>query len=447
MSEKLSPTSVSVKVDEKAQELETVVSLLAEDTEAFPEGGVHAWIVLVGTTSGFFATFGYVNSWGVFQAYYQEKLLHSSTPSEISWIGSIQVRVLRGEPAVPHRESPKHAMIFLPAVLVGHLFDIGYYRFPFLVGSLLVVLTTLLVPECKQYWHFMLCQGFGVGIGSGLMFCTMFTIVTHWFKRRRGFALGFTCFGGAIGATVQPIILRQLISKLGFPWAMRILAFILLLMLVVTNLSIKRRLAPNKTPGGLLGLQTYHNIPFVVFNICSFITGLGLFTMLTYISSSAIEFGISPNFAFYLVAIINFSSGIGRVTSGVLGDYYGPMNIMTIMTAIAGCATIAWPFCRTIARITGISVLYGFSSGAWLALIGSAVGQMGDIEDLGRRLGALNTVAGIATLCGPPISGLFVESRLGFISVGAFAGDALLVGACLIFVSRLFAAPGLWRKY
>ena len=57
-----------------------------------------------------FSTFGYVNAWGVFQAYYEETLLKDSSPSNMrvmfhhchsncwhdilcrAWIGSIQVR-------------------------------------------------------------------------------------------------------------------------------------------------------------------------------------------------------------------------------------------------------------------------------------------------------------------------------------------------------------------
>ncbi|KAJ6468798.1 major facilitator superfamily domain-containing protein [Mycena sanguinolenta] len=417
---------------DKEEEIDTatVASLVHDDADDFPDGGLKAWIVLFANVMGFFSTFGLVNSWGVFQAYYQQKLLHHSTPSEISWIGSVQ-----------------HAMIFVPAVLVGRLFDIGYFRIPFAGGSLLIVLTTFLVPECKVYWHFMLCQGFGVGIGSGLMFCTMITMVTHWFKKRRGFALGVTCFGGAIGATVQPIILRQLIAKVGFPWAMRTLGFILSVLLILTNLCIARRLPPVKTLGGILGLHVFGRNAFSAFCVCTFITFLGLFTMLTYISSSAIAFGISPNIAFYFVAVANFSSGIGRVTSGLLGDRFGAMNIMTILTAVAGGSTIAWPFCRTIPSMVGISILYGFSSGAWLALIGSAVGQMGSIDDLGRRIGAINTVAGIGAVCGPPISGLFADSKLGYIAVGYFAGSAILVGSSLIFVSRWIAVPHFWRKF
>ncbi|KAJ7459402.1 MFS general substrate transporter [Mycena galericulata] len=416
--------------DSKEEDADIITSLVQPDVDDFPDGGLKAYIVLCGASVGFFSTFGYVNSWGVFQAYYQQKLLHHSTPSEIAWIGSIQ-----------------HAMIFLPAVIVGRLFDTGHYRIPFAAGGLLIIITAFLVPECKVYWQFMLCQGFGVGIGCGLMFCTMITVVSHWFKKRRGFALGVTSGGGGLGATVFPVLLRQLIVRVGFPWAMRTVGFILTFMLVIVNVCIARRLSPVKAPGGLLGLHVFRSSAFAVLCICTFIVFLGLFTMLTYITSSALVFGISANFAFYLVSVVNFSAGVGRIVSGILGDNFGAMNIATIMTALAGVSTFAWPFCRTVPSITVISILYGFTSGAWIALIGCVTGQLGGIEDFGRRIGIINTVAGIGTLCGPPISGLFESTALGYTAVGYFAGSALLLGSACLFVSRLLAAPGVWRKF
>jgi len=416
--------------DSKEDEAHIIPSLTQSDVDDFPDGGLKANVVLCGAVIGFFATFGNVSLWGVFQAYYQQTLLHHSTPSEIAWIGSVQ-----------------QAMIFFPALVVGRLFDIGYYRLPFAAGGLLIVLTTFLVPECKVYWHFMLCQGFGVGIGCGLMFCTMITIVTHWFKKRRGFALGVTSAGGALGATVFPILIRQLIVRIGFPWAMRTQGFILLFFLVIANGCIARRISPVKAPGGLLGLYVFRSSAFTVLCISTFILFLGLFTTLVYITSSAIVFGISPNFAFYLVAIVNFSSGVGRIVAGILGDRFGAMNVTIIMTALTGVTTITWPFCRTVPSIIVIAILYGFTSGAWVALIGSIVGQMGGIEDIGRRIGAINTVGGVGAVCGPPIAGLFASTALGYTAVGYFAGSAIFVGAASMAVSRLLAAPGLWQKY
>ncbi|KAJ7054654.1 major facilitator superfamily domain-containing protein [Mycena amicta] len=396
-------------------------SIASADSESsFPEGGLRAWIVL----------FGYVNSWGVFQAYYKQKLLHGSTTSEIAWIGSAQ-----------------HAMIFIPSVLIGRLFDIGYFRIPYASGSALIVITTFLIPECKVYWHFLLCQGFGIGIGCGLMFCSMLSVVTHWFEKRRGLALGATSGGGALGATVLPILIRQLIIRVGFPWAMRTTGFVLLILLAVSNACVARRLPPVKISGGILGLHAFRYLPFTLLTLGGFLTLLGLFTMLTYISSSAISFGINSNYAFYLVAITNFSSFFGRVFCGMLGDRFGPMNISCIMVTLTGVATILWPLCRTIPSITVIACIYGFTSGAWIALIGPMVGQMGSIKDIGRRIGALNTIGGLSTICGPPISGLFADSKMGYKAVGYFAGSTLIVGTAVVFMARLIAAPGLLRKF
>ncbi|KAJ7480328.1 hypothetical protein B0H11DRAFT_2193869 [Mycena galericulata] len=176
--------------------------------------------------------------------------------------------------------------------------------------------------------------------------------------------------------------------------------------------------------------------------------------------SDPIVFGISPNFAFYLVAVVNFSACVGRNVSGILADNLGDhiifesrlssitgaMNITTIMTALAGATTIAWPFCRTIPSITVISILYG--SGAWFALIG----QMGGIEDIGRRIGVINTIAGIgANACDCvdyPDSASRIPCRHGMRAADPWiVWSALLLGAIFMAISRHLAAPGVWRKY
>ncbi len=45
--------------------------------------------------------------------------------------------------------------------------------------------------------------------------------------------------------------------------------------------------------------------------------------VLTYISVSAAAYGISPDVAFYLVSIVNASSGFGRIVAGICVDRYG----------------------------------------------------------------------------------------------------------------------------
>ena len=64
-----------------------------------------------------------------------------------AWIGSVQ-----------------YALVFLPGLIFGRLFDIGYFRIPFLTASSVLVICTFLIAECTQYWHFMLCQGLAIGV-------------------------------------------------------------------------------------------------------------------------------------------------------------------------------------------------------------------------------------------------------------------------------------------
>jgi len=113
----------------------------------FPDGGLRAWLVVVGAMCTTFTTFGFVNSWGIFQEYYQQHLLKQTPPSNIAWIGSMQ-----------------YALIFLPGILVGRLFDLGYFRSVLMSSSALLVFSTFLVAECKEYWQFLLCQGFAAGV-------------------------------------------------------------------------------------------------------------------------------------------------------------------------------------------------------------------------------------------------------------------------------------------
>jgi MFS family permease len=59
---------------------------------------------------------------------------------------------------------PQYSLVFLPALLVGRLFDLGYHKIPLVCASALFILATFLTAQCTQYWHFLLCQGFAIGV-------------------------------------------------------------------------------------------------------------------------------------------------------------------------------------------------------------------------------------------------------------------------------------------
>ncbi|KAJ6462101.1 monocarboxylate permease [Mycena sanguinolenta] len=381
----------------------------------FPDGGLRAWAVVLGAFCTFFATFDRILSFGCFlnsgrQAGFSIPILTITHVPTSAWIGSVA-----------------RCMIFLPGVLVGRLSDLGYFQATFATGSVLIIIGTFLIPVCTLYWHFLLCQGFMIGIGYGLTYGPCVTIITHWWKRKRAFAFGVASSGAAVGGVFFPVALRNIIPRVGFSWTLRIMGFILILTFGVANLCLVRRLPPHKAAGGLFGLHVFRNPAFSAWALSAFLGLFGAFSVGAYVTSSAVSYGISSNIAFYFVAMGPHFSVLyfSVLCSCCLLHVPGTMNVLIPTTISIGIITIVWPFCGTVASLSVISVLYGFTLGAFGALVLVPIAAMGGTEDLGRRMGIINTVLGLGTLCGAPLEDLLTATSLGFKAVGYFSGELM----------------------
>ena len=61
-----------------------------------PDGGLRAWTVVAGATLTLFSSFGVVNSYGVFQSYYNTSRLTQEGESVLALLGAIQLACLYG---------------------------------------------------------------------------------------------------------------------------------------------------------------------------------------------------------------------------------------------------------------------------------------------------------------------------------------------------------------
>jgi hypothetical protein len=66
------------------------------DPHTPPDGGLVAWLVILGCWCASFCSFGWLNSVGVFQEYYQNDLLREYSTSTVSWIPSLEVFFMLG---------------------------------------------------------------------------------------------------------------------------------------------------------------------------------------------------------------------------------------------------------------------------------------------------------------------------------------------------------------
>ena len=125
---------------------------------------------------------GVVNSFGVYQTYYSTGILSSETPSNISWIGSIQAFLL-----------------LLVGIATGPIYDAGHFQILIRLGSFLTVFGLMMTSISTEYYQVMLAQGICVGLGSGCLFVPSFAIIPQYFSSRKALATGIAASGSSLG--------------------------------------------------------------------------------------------------------------------------------------------------------------------------------------------------------------------------------------------------------
>ena len=74
------------------------------DPNDFPDGGLQAWLVVLGGFCTVFASFGWINCIGIFQAYYEAHQLSEYSSSTVAWIPSTESFFMFFCVGVPHHD-------------------------------------------------------------------------------------------------------------------------------------------------------------------------------------------------------------------------------------------------------------------------------------------------------------------------------------------------------
>jgi len=61
-------------------------------------------------------------------------------------------------------------------LIVGRLFDLGYFRALFMTSGFLLVVATFLAAQCTEYWQFLLSQGIMAGVSFVPCYSTSFVV-------------------------------------------------------------------------------------------------------------------------------------------------------------------------------------------------------------------------------------------------------------------------------
>ncbi|KAJ5273737.1 hypothetical protein N7478_008862 [Penicillium angulare] len=382
-------------------------------------GGLHAWMNVVALFCIFVNTWGILTTYGAFQEYYQTVLLSDQSPSAISWVGSIQA-----------------TLIPMVGIVSGPLVDSGYLRPLMVIGSFLTVLGLMMTSLATEYYQILLAQGFCIGLGGGISYIPALAVVSTSFTTKRPIAIGCASIGSSVGAVIFPVIFRQLQPKIGFPWAVRCIGFVSLLMAIIACSILCRQPGQKSRARSIVDWSAFREPSFMLFSLSLTCVMLAYYVPIFYVASyGRTVINTTTSLSFYMVAIVNGSSVVGRVVPNLLVGYVKPIAMLIFSVTASAIAMFTWIATSNTPGFIVWACYWGILSGVLVTAPSSIVAHpvfCPNPNYMGTRLGMMWGISSFGALAGTPIAGALVNLDTGsFLQAQVFAG-CVMIGAMLM---------------
>ncbi|EHK43755.1 hypothetical protein TRIATDRAFT_293107 [Trichoderma atroviride IMI 206040] len=423
---------IDFKLHFKIEELDGIEKLSRHALDSYPDGGLEAWLVVLGGWCALVCTFGLINSVGVFEQYYVSGPLKEYNQSTVSWILS--------------------ALVFLQIFcgsIFGLMFDNYGPRWLLWGGSVTFIFGLMMLSFSTEYYQIFLSQGIVSAIGSAAVFHAAMSSIASWFQKNRAAAYGVLVTGSSFGGLFWPLMMDKLIAKIGFPWMMRVMSLIFMFLLAFACLTIKTRLPPKPRRFVVKEyLDNLKDIRLAVTSVAAFFFMLGMFLPFNYVLLQAEKAGFSPTLIPYLLPILNAVSIFGRLLSGVAADKVGRFNMMVSLTFFSALVClVVWIPIKSVAGIIFFVSIFGFASGGFIGICTALVAQISDISQIGTRVGTLFAIESVGALIGSPIGGAIVAAQHGdYLGLQLFCGCSMMMGSILFVWARYIQVGFMFTK-
>lgn len=174
-------------------------------------------------------------------------------------------------------------LVFLIGAVSGRALDAGYFKAILVLGCSLQVLGATLTSFATHFWQIFLAQGLCSGIGHGILFSPVISLLSTYFSRRRVMAVSLAACGAATGGMIFPAIAYSCLQSIGFPWTVRVMALVMLINSIYIVLVTRTRIPPRKL-GPLIEIRAFKELPFTLFTVGCFIELWGLYFAYFFVS-------------------------------------------------------------------------------------------------------------------------------------------------------------------
>ncbi|RDW84097.1 uncharacterized protein DSM5745_04423 [Aspergillus mulundensis] len=390
--------------------------------EKYPDGGLQAWLVVLGSWCAMVPSMGLLNTFGVLHAWTSKHQLSTYSESKIGWIFGTYAFFL-----------------YFGAAQIGPIFDARGVLPVVLPGSIGLIISIFTFAQSTAYYQILLSFSVLGGLSSCCLFTPAISAIGHWFDVNRGLATGIACTAGGLGGVFFSLIILYVGPALGFAWAMRVIGIISAVLCALACLLLKTRLPRNTKAGMAVDFGALREKGYGLTTAAIWLVEFAAFVPYAYIVSYGLYADMPQDLGYLLCVFLNVGAIPGRALPGILADKLGRFNVMACTAIACGICTLALWYCAGTNQgaIIAYAVLYGFWSGAAISLTPVCISQVCKMEDYGKRNGTTFTLVSVGTLTGIPMAGAIQESQDGgFKGLIIFGGVLYLAAAAVFALAR-----------
>jgi MFS family permease len=263
------------------------------------------------------------------------------------------------------------------------------------------------------------------------------TLISNWFDRKRGLAMGITLagigFGGFTMASLAGILLVQIGWRLAFA---SLGALVLLLVVTVVLVVVRSRpadlgLLPDGDPVGprgrpleesgaapaVAGLELAESVrtsALWLLSLVHFLWTFGSMSIIGHLAAFLSDQGFETRIAAGSLGVAILISVLGRVSFGLLSDRYSKKSIMSAALLLNALAVACLFSQNSLAALAAFLLLFGLGLGGGAVLVPLLVGELFGLRAFGKILGLAMISSALGAATGPVVTGRIFDLTGGY---------------------------------
>ena len=266
-------------------------------------------------------------------------------------------------------------------------------------------------------------------------------LLTQWFDRSRGKAMGFAYIGIGVGGATVPWISHLLVQHFGWQTALRILGLLIVVVSFPLALLVKELPSVRAASGSV----TYPSLKAAFKHTSFYLLTLGSMCSVAAISGTqqnmklflSLDRQFAQRDAASVLSMVLACSIVGRLLMGWLADRFSKKYVM-LLTYLLVAAGIPLMFLGTTHLVLYASAaIFGIGLGGDYMIVPLMTAEIFGIEILGRLMGVILTAGGIAEAAAPWVIGHLRDATGNY-----FASCLVLVVVALLGAIAVLGLPG-----